>query len=1022
MTTNTASPFVAWRERARLLLLAALLLNAFVVWSGHAGVITVTSLNDSGPGSLRAAVASASPGDTINFSVNGVITLTSGEIAINKDLTIAGPGAGQLTISGNNASRIFNVAITTGGSFSVSAVTIANGLANGGDGGGILMTGGSSPMNFDQLAVVNNVAGQNGGGFYYNGLGPLTVANCTFSANSAATDGGAIDNAGGGPFRAINSTFSGNSAGGDGGGVMLRGNGPGSFFNVTITLNTADSDDDGNGNGGGLRQFGAPLDLNNTIVAGNFDTPGNAGPGPRHPDISGGVFSGDYNLIQDITGTFFLSGLPPHTITGVTPALGPLANNGGPTLTHLLPAGSPALDAGNDAECPATDQRGQPRADADCDGITRCDIGAYEAPFNVSGANQPPPAVAAVSADCHSGKIIVTFSSAVDAATATAANNYVVSGGAAVTVNLAAYGPNRKTVFLDAAGLAAGVAYTLTVVSVQHLCGTAVAANVQFTPFACPSEIRGRKFKEVVFDCVQSGALEIPLANWIIQLNGGLQTTKTDANGDYFFIVPPGSYTVSELPKPYWTQVCPAGSGTYTVPIGAGQLAPNINFGNKAMSAVQDLSVAIFPTYPPPLQAPCCDQLMTYAITLANRGNAGVVNSSITFWLLAGTTFQSALPPPTTQSPLISPTTFTWAFPAQLNPGATRTVYVTVMVNSCNPFALVPPTLTAKATVTSDGPGSTTPADNTTTHNVQVSCSYDPNDKQVSPLGCGFDGLVPLGTTFTYLVQFQNTGSGSAQQVVVRDTLDNALDLATVETIGASHTCLFAVNGRELIWTFPAIQLAAASLDEPASHGWVKYRVRPRANSPAGTFIQNSARIYFDLNPPVFTATTFNTLTGDPLPVTSFNMNSVPGQENTFDFTYTGGTAGANLLWEFGPDAMPPTSEETNPSGVVFTGTGLKRALLRVMLDDCVSEPAVQVFRIGRPVLNVRREGQRVVLSWLGAGFTLQETSQLDTSATWNNSTLEVTNQMAGDELSNEAAFTVPDGIGKKFFRLSDVQ
>src|SRR5947209_3253223 len=88
------------------------------------GNTTVMNTNDNGPGSLRQAVADVAPGGTITFDVTGTIALTGGELTIDKDLTINGPGANQLTVSGNNLSRVFNI---NGGSVDISGLTISNG-------------------------------------------------------------------------------------------------------------------------------------------------------------------------------------------------------------------------------------------------------------------------------------------------------------------------------------------------------------------------------------------------------------------------------------------------------------------------------------------------------------------------------------------------------------------------------------------------------------------------------------------------------------------------------------------------------------------------------------------------------------------------------------------------------------------------------------------------------------------------------------------------------------------------------
>ena len=136
--------------------------------------LTVTSAADSGPVSLRAEIAAAKTGDTIAFapSLNGqTITLTSGELLITQSLTIDGPGAGNLTISGNFASRVFEVGQSNGIKVTLSGLTITSGVAQDGLGGG---------------AIEN--------------FGNLTVSNCTLSGNAAQLTGSFPEGSGGAIF------------------------------------------------------------------------------------------------------------------------------------------------------------------------------------------------------------------------------------------------------------------------------------------------------------------------------------------------------------------------------------------------------------------------------------------------------------------------------------------------------------------------------------------------------------------------------------------------------------------------------------------------------------------------------------------------------------------------------------------------------------------------------------------------------------------------------------------------------
>ena len=115
------------RKTSRLFPPMAACLTIFTL-AGTAGAatLTVTNLNDSGAGSLRDSIASASAGDKIHFQVTGTIALTSGQLTIGRNLTISGPGASQLAINGNHASRVFEIA--AGATVSLSGLTVQKGL------------------------------------------------------------------------------------------------------------------------------------------------------------------------------------------------------------------------------------------------------------------------------------------------------------------------------------------------------------------------------------------------------------------------------------------------------------------------------------------------------------------------------------------------------------------------------------------------------------------------------------------------------------------------------------------------------------------------------------------------------------------------------------------------------------------------------------------------------------------------------------------------------------------------------
>jgi hypothetical protein len=325
---------------------------------------------------------------TVNFDPNvfataRTIVLTQGQIDLTKaagatgSLTVNGTGANLLSVSGNNASRVFYLG--TGGTAALQNLTVTGGKATGagtaGYGGGVYNKG---TLTLTNCTVSGNSAVDGGGAL---NRGTLNLTDCTLSGNSATGNGGGAFSGAGGALSLTNCTLSGNSAN-SGGGVYVNGAGSVSLTNCTVSGNSA------TGNGGGVHNANQ-LSLTNSIVAGNA--------APTTGDINGNVVAGASNNVIGTGGSGGLTNTNGNQV-GVTAAqlaLAPLANNGGQTQTIALLPGSPALGGvpANAPNTPATDQRGFART------ITAAtDVGAFQTqptpPTQPTQPTQPTPAPA----------------------------------------------------------------------------------------------------------------------------------------------------------------------------------------------------------------------------------------------------------------------------------------------------------------------------------------------------------------------------------------------------------------------------------------------------------------------------------------------------------------------------------------------------------------------------------------------------------------------------------------------------
>jgi len=347
---------------------AALLLCTFS--PVRAAVFTVTNTNDSGAGSLRAAVVAANGNAGLdhvvfNAGVTGTIALTTAQIDITDDLIVTGPGARTLSISGGNARRIFEATAP----LTISGLRLANGFADRGAGisynaSGLLSV---SDCHFDQVTVTVE------GGSIFLFQGSLLVQRSTFTTSQAAGNGGVISygQGGGTPTATIrNCTFVNNFASTAGGAIRQANTTAyaAAVTNCTFVVNNA-----GNG-GGAIALNGGTMTLLNNLFTAN-GAGGNPG---AHLRENGGTFTSlGHNLFGDLVGTTFVpdasdrfGAVGAQLNTGVLIAF-PF-NNGGLTDTLPVLATSIAIDAGGPGGAPATDQRDFPRVGC------AADIGAFE--------------------------------------------------------------------------------------------------------------------------------------------------------------------------------------------------------------------------------------------------------------------------------------------------------------------------------------------------------------------------------------------------------------------------------------------------------------------------------------------------------------------------------------------------------------------------------------------------------------------------------------------------------------------
>jgi Leucine-rich repeat (LRR) protein len=360
-----------------------------------------------------------------------------------------------------------------------------------------------------------------------------------------------------------------------------------------------------------------------------------------------------------------------------------------------------------------------------------------------------------------------------------------------------------------------------------------------------------------------------PFSYTKITINDGSTTgaTFTKANGNYSFFTETGDFTIAPtFENPYFT-VSPESAVVNFATLDGSTFTQNFCVSPNGIH--NDVEITIVPagTARPGFNMP-------YFLEFKNKGNQ-IISGDISF------TFNDAVMDLVSTEPAFdgqTSSTLSWNY-QNLLPFESRVISVLMNFNSPQE---IPPlnsgdVLDFSATI-NPVLGDETVADNTFELAQIVSNSYDPNDKTCLE----GDTVAPekIGDYLHYVIRFQNSGTAAAQNIVVADVLDTeAYDVDSLQLVGSSHPHTTRISGNKVEFIFEGINLPAEQDNEPASHGFVAFKIKTKNSVMAGSSVSNKAEIFFDYNFPITTntaTTLFQLLSRDEFEDTSVSVYPNP--------------------------------------------------------------------------------------------------------------------------------------------------
>ncbi len=377
----------------------------------------------------------------------------------------------------------------------------------------------------------------------------------------------------------------------------------------------------------------------------------------------------------------------------------------------------------------------------------------------------------------------------------------------------------------------------------------------------CPYKIMG----EIFYDANQNGirdTLEAGFLNSNIQISPGSLASYTNQYGEYWKAVSVGNYTVDYTPLNYWGITTAYQNYNVDITINQ-QIVDTCDFGFYPDSVVTDIATDLI------FDHGMCGYYGQFWIHYRNIGtnhDKGIIELKLdTMTDFYYSTF--------TPDSIINEYVY-WHFDS-LDYFEEKTFYV---------YTSWPITTSMNDTIVEvlnlyvlDSIGNNTYTSIDTTL-IEVTCSYDPNDKRVEPVGYSVEHHVSNNQRLTYTIRFQNTGNATAIDVEIIDTLDQNLNLSTFELVASSHSVRTTIDNYILKFEFDSIMLPDSTANEMESHGFVRYSIIPDSGLVPNTTILNKAEIYFDYNPAIITNTVFNNIEcwiSPPVPIIEYSTGNL---------------------------------------------------------------------------------------------------------------------------------------------------